>query len=134
MKVFIAFLALASLAPSVLAQRPIGDASTRSGGSGGPSPFLPAFAVVEGIVLKVDTNRNAIQVRRKQDGKEIGYALDQKCKIKADKKDFEKKDLKLEELETGFEVELKIRLKDQQIIEMKVKRSKAKTHDGARVQ
>ena len=52
-------------------------------------------------------------------------ALAPDCKIKADEKQFGKKELSLEELEPGYRVELLLELKSNQITQMKVKKPKA---------
>ena len=104
------------------------------GGGSGPrrAPDVPRLTPpmrIKGELLQVDASRNAIQIRSEQSkGKEgsrpMGFALDAKCKIKADKKEFGKKELELEELEAGYEVELTVRREDMLVIEMKVKKPK----------
>jgi hypothetical protein len=81
---------------------------------------------MSGIVLQTDVERKAIQIRTKQNQRErdMGLALDPKCKITADKKQFGKKDLTLDELQPGYEVKMIVRRADMLIIEMKVKKPK----------
>lgn len=131
MKVLFAFLTVVLLCPCVFAQGAAGNPATRNGGSGGPSPFASAFKTLEGVVIKTDTNRKAIQVRLNRGDKVEGFALDEKCKIKADKKEFDKKELKLEELQAGYVVEMKLRVKDGMITEIKVKKPKESGDKGA---
>lgn len=76
--------------------------------------------------MKIDTNRRAIQINSGARKRAVGYALDPKCKIKADQKEFEKSELKLDEVQIGYEVELTIRQADMLVIEMKVKKPKPK--------
>jgi hypothetical protein len=105
-----------------------GQEGTGGGGSAprrGPEvPRLGMPFRLSGEVLQVDVARNAIQIRNKQNKKPAGFALDPKCKIKADAKSFDKKELKLDEIEPGYEVELTVRQADSQVIEMKVKKPK----------
>lgn len=117
-------LVIAMMAISIVC----GQQGTGGGGSAprrGPEvPRLGMPFRVSGEVLQVDVERNAIQVRDKQNKKPSGFALDPKCKIKADAKDFDKKELKLDEIEPGYDVELTVRPADLQVIEMKVKKPK----------
>jgi len=87
-----------------------------------PSLGLPLH--LSGVVLQTDLDRYAIQIRTKEKQRVIGFALDPKCKIKGDKKQFGKKELTLEEVEAGYQVELTVRQVDRRVIEMKVKKPK----------
>jgi hypothetical protein len=121
-----ALATIALLATSVLAQESLGGGrSSRNRGPEMPSLGGPPL-YLSGEVTQIDTTRRAIQVRTKQNNKTavIGFALDPKCKIKADKKEFGKKELELAEIEAGYQVELTIRQVDRQIIEMKAKKPK----------
>ncbi len=108
------------------AQEPMGGSRntppTRSG------PEVPALesltASVTGELLQIDLERRAVQIRTKPKGTLLGLAIDPKCDIKGDKKQFGKKELKLEELLPGYPVELVVRRADMHIIEMKVKKPK----------
>ncbi len=88
------------------------------------APRLAPPLRVSGEVVQIDTTRNAIQVRNKDNKRTMGFALDEKCKIKADKKEFGKKELELADLQEGYEVELTIRQADRKVIEIKVKKPK----------
>lgn len=114
---------------ATLAQQPTGGPDPTPAPRGGPDlPNLEALTVeVEAEVLQVDTERNAIQIQPKRNAKPMGLRLDSKCKIKADKKQFGKKDLSLAEVEAGYQVELTVRRADMQVIEMKVKKPKEKS-------
>jgi hypothetical protein len=121
-------LALALSATLALAQSSVGGGGSSSRNRGPEPPSLGGVTTISGEVLQIDTARHAIQIRSERNGKAMtaGFALDPKCKIKADKKDFDKKELELKELEAGYRVELTIRQTDRQVIEMKVKKPKEK--------
>lgn len=124
-------LALATavlLAATAQAQETVGGGGTGTPRGGPELPTLPPLtADIMGEVLQIDTQRNAIQIRNKRTGRPMGLLLDAKCKIKADKKQFGKKELTLEELGAGYLVELTVRRADMHIIEMRVKKPKEKT-------
>ena len=116
---------------STTAQQPYGGAGGTSPTREGPDvPSLePLTFDLTGDLLQVDTERNAIQIRIKRTEKLMGFLVDSKCKIKGDKKQFEKKDLALAELEAGYQLELKVRRADIHVIEMKVKKPKEKSQE-----
>jgi hypothetical protein len=123
MKWIFAAIIMAALVGPALAQERTG------GGGSGPrrAPDAPnlGFPIrVSGEVIQVDSTRNAIQIRDTRRKRDVGFALDAKCKIKADEKQFGKKELKLDEIETGFLVDLTVRQADLVVIEMKVKKPK----------
>lgn len=107
-----------------VAQESIGGGGSSSRNRGPDVPSLGLPVRVSGEVIRVDLERSAIQIRSKQRKQPVGFGIDPKCKIKADKKQFDKDVLKLEEIEAGFEVELTIRQADMRVIEMKVRKPK----------
>ena len=109
-----------------LAQERVGGGGSASRNRGPDVPALGLSLRVSGEVLRIDTERKAIQISAKDRKRPQGYGLDPKCKIKADKKEFEKSELKLEEIQIGYEVELTVRQADMLVIEMKVKKPKPK--------
>ncbi|PYP87085.1 MAG: hypothetical protein DMF61_10565 [Blastocatellia bacterium AA13] len=127
MKISITLVALFILSTvSAAAQESMGGGgSTRRNTGPTNVPSLGVIVItVSGSVLKVDAERKAIQVRDKRNDKEVGVLLDAKCKIKCDEKQFGKKELKLEEIEKGFLVEMLVRRDDMHVTEMKVKKPK----------
>ncbi|HLG14827.1 MAG TPA: hypothetical protein VJH03_10050 [Blastocatellia bacterium] len=120
------FVALALLATVTLAQEGLGGGGSSSRNRGPDVPSLGLPLRVSGEVLQVDLERKAIQIRAKNRKQAVGYGLDPKCKIRADKKEFEKSELKLDEVQAGYEVELTVRRADLLVIEMKVKKPKPK--------
>lgn len=105
-----------------VAQQSVGGGG---GGRNNRGPDVPSLGLpirVSGEVLQVDLERKAIQIRSKERKQPIGYAIDSKCKIKAAKKEFDKKELELEEVQPGYQVELTVRRVDLHVIEMKVRK------------
>lgn len=121
----IAIAVFALSVTTILAQQGTGVGSSRPR-TAPDAPRLAPPMRVSGEVLQIDTTRNAIQVSVKvrNNKRNMGFALDEKCKIKADKKQFGKKELELGELQPGYEVELTIRQTDRKVVEMKVKKPK----------
>ena len=76
-------------------------------------------------VLKAHPENRQIEVRRKSDKSEHMLGLAPDCKIKADEKQFGKKELSIDEIEPGYRVELLVELKTNLITQMKVKKPKA---------
>ncbi len=126
-------LAISLILSSAAAQQPVGEAGgTPPTRRGAELPTLePLTADITGEVLQIDTERNAIQIRNKRTGKELGLLLDAKCKIRGDKKQFGKKELTLADLEAGHQVELTIRRADFHVLEMRVKKPKEKAAEDA---
>ncbi len=91
------------------------------GDRGAPVPALGMPLYESGIVVHTDLTRVAIQIKTKR-GQLKGFAIDPKCEIKADKKQFGKKKLLLSEVEPDYQVDLTVRQADMNVIEMKVKR------------
>jgi len=76
-------------------------------------------------VVNVNPENRQIEIRRKSDKSDhmLGVAPD--CKIKADEKQFGKKELSLDEIEPGYRVELLLELRTNQVTQIKVKKPKA---------
>ncbi|HJQ71619.1 MAG TPA: hypothetical protein VKA70_21765 [Blastocatellia bacterium] len=88
-----------------------------------PAGLATLFFAAE--VLKAHPENRQIEIRRKSDKSEHMLALAPDCKIKADEKQFGKKELSLDEIEPGYKVELLVELKTNMITQMKVKKPKA---------
>ncbi len=76
-------------------------------------------------VINVHPQENSIEIRHKSKKSEHTLALAGNCKIKADEKQFGKKELNLDEIEPGYRVEVVLDLKNNLITQMKVKKPKA---------
>ena len=88
-----------------------------------PSGLSTLFFAAE--VIKADPENRQIEIRRKSNKTEHMLAVAPDCKIKADEKQFGKKELTLEEIEPGYKVELLLELRSNEITQMKVKKPKA---------
>jgi len=129
----IAFTIVALFFSTALGQETTGGGRRSERNRGPDLPSLGSLTSdLSGVVLQTDTTRNAIQIRAKQNQREreFGLLLDPKCKIKADKKEFGKKQLTLEEIQPGYEVKMLVRRADMRIIEMKVKKPKEAPPNG----
>lgn len=76
-------------------------------------------------VVKAHPENRQIEIRRKSDKSEHVLDLAPDCKIKADEKQFGKKEISLDEIEPGHKVELLLELKNNLVTQMKVKKPKA---------
>jgi hypothetical protein len=90
----------------------------------GGMPGLSTFQF-SAEVLNVHPQENSIEIRRKSNKSEHTFALASDCKIKADQKQFGKKELSLDEIEPGYRVEVLLDLRSNQITQMRVKKPKA---------
>lgn len=115
------------LAGIAVAQQSVGGGGSGRNNRGPDVPSLGLPIRVSGEVLQVDLERKAIQIRSKERKQPVGYAIDAKCKIKAAKKEFDKKELELEEVQPGYRVELTVRRVDLHVIEMKVRKPAGET-------
>lgn len=88
-----------------------------------PSGLSTLFFAAE--VVEVYPETRQIEIRRKKNKAEHVLALAPDCKIKADEKQFGKKEISLDEIEPGYKVELLLELKSNEITQMKVKKPKA---------
>ena len=145
-KISLALILSLLFAASALAQRgsqigdrmPIDARSRSTSGQPGPRPSAEAetnnkikspnglstlFFAAE--VIKAHADNRQIEIRRKSDKSEHTLDLAPDCKIKADEKEFGKKELSLDELEPGYRVELLLELRSNTITQMKVKKPKA---------
>ena len=76
-------------------------------------------------VVNVNPENRQIEIRRKGDKSEHMLGIAPDCKIKADEKQFGKKELSLDEIEPGYRVELLLELRTNQVTQIKVKKPKA---------
>lgn len=96
------------------------DNNRNWGVSSGMSTFL-----FSAEVINVHPENQQIEIRRKSNKTEHTLTVAPNCKIKADEKEFGKKELKLEEIEPGYRVEVLIELSNNLITQMRVKKPKA---------
>ena len=92
----------------------------RLGGGNGMSTFLFSAEVID-----VHPENKQIEIRRKSNKSEHTLTIAPNCKIKADEKQFGKKELGLDEIEPGYRVEVLLDLTNNMITQLRVKKPKA---------
>jgi hypothetical protein len=101
-------------------------------GVNNPTVLTTSVIIVSGELIERDSVLKTIQIREKERGKEFGFTVSGDCKIRADKKEFGKKELKLDELEEGYRLELTISRYNKQVIEMRVRKPKDNAKNSAK--